>query len=473
MNTYLFKLYGECYIYSVFTNAIVKITEKLYEYLAGNISDESLTEIDCSGLTYLRREGIISDKDNQFVISHSETDILEDMYRNNLKSMILQLTQNCNLRCKYCVYSGSYTNRTHNNKRMNWDTAKRALDFLLEHSSASPKIAIGFYGGEPLLEFELIQKCVAYAETIFVGKELHFNMTTNATLLSDEMIYFFQEHGFNITISLDGPKEVQDSNRVLADNETGSFNTVIEKIKMIDRVAPDFYNNVSFNAVVDLQNNVSDINDFFLSYDIIKNIFVSGNFVNPNGRKDKAKFDRECYIASKYENFKTYLFYCTEIFSSYKPKLMNNLMDRLKKELYERTVIMPKDEVNIAASGQCLPGLQRFFVSVDGNFFPCERVNENSCEYCIGNLEKGFDIVSAKRMLNVAHITEQECARCWNIRLCGQCVAMAEDNGEISRSMRLKKCDEMKKTSSEHIKDYIVLKKYGCNFEKRDIYENK
>lgn len=50
---------------------------------------------------------------------------------------------------------------------------------------------------------------------------------------------------------------------------------------------------------------------------------------------------------------------------------------------------------------------------------------------------------------------------------------MAEDNGEISRSMRLKKCDEMKKTSSEHIKDYIVLKKYGCNFEKRDIYENK
>ncbi len=75
MNTYLFKLYGECYIYSVFTNAIVKITEKLYEYLAGNISDESLTEIDCSGLTYLRREGIISDKDNQFVISHSETDI--------------------------------------------------------------------------------------------------------------------------------------------------------------------------------------------------------------------------------------------------------------------------------------------------------------------------------------------------------------------------------------------------------------
>ena len=289
MNLHLFKLYGECYIYSVNTNAIVKITDGLYECLVGNCNEKDLTDKDRLGLAYLKREGIISDKVNQFVIRHSETDILEDMYRNNLKSMILQLTQNCNLRCKYCVYSGSYTNRTHNNKRMDWNTAKSALDFLLEHSSASPKIAIGFYGGEPLLEFELIQKCVYYAEKIFVGKELHFNMTTNATLLSEKMIYFLREHGFNITISLDGPKEVQDSNRVLADNETGSFSTVIEKIRMIDKIAPDFCNNISFNAVVDLQNNVSDINDFFLSYDIVKNIFVSGNFVNPNGRKDKAK----------------------------------------------------------------------------------------------------------------------------------------------------------------------------------------
>lgn len=82
----------------------------------------------------------------------------------------MQVTQNCNLRCQYCVYSGSYINRVHNNKRMSVEVAKQAIDFLVKHSENSKEISIGFYGGEPLLEVPLIREVVDYAEGVFSGK---------------------------------------------------------------------------------------------------------------------------------------------------------------------------------------------------------------------------------------------------------------------------------------------------------------
>lgn len=471
MNVHVIKLYNEFYLYDAYTNSIIKITKGIYDFFTQKNANTNLNNIDKQGLSYLKTMGILSQDQKSFRIQHSETDILADLYENNLKSIILQLTQNCNLRCKYCVYSGSYSNRVHNNKRMDWNIAQRAIDFLLAHSSANPRITIGFYGGEPLLEFELIKKCVLYAENIFKGKELLFNMTTNGTLLTEEMILFFYKHGFHITISLDGPKSVQNTNRVLADNETGSFEAVIDNLKMIKNIAPQLCDSISFNSVIDLKNNVEEINEFFLSYEVVNDIFVRASFINSNGKKSKSEFDKECYIVSQYETFKTYLFYCSDIFKEYKPKLMNNIMENLKKELYNRTIIKPQGTATISVSGQCLPGLQRFFVNADGDFFPCERVNEASADYCIGSIDQGFCIEKAAKILNVAELTSQECEKCWNVKLCGQCVAMAEDNGKITREMRLKKCEGTKSSSDEHIKDFIVLKKYGCNFEKRDVYE--
>lgn len=71
------------------------------------------------------------------------------------------------------------------------------------------------------------------------------------------------------------------------------------------------------------------------------------------------------------------------------------------------------------------PGIQRFFVTVDGKFFPCERVDEESSELCIGDLKNGFDLENAKKILNVAKITEKECRECWCYKMCSQCVAKA------------------------------------------------
>ena len=156
---------------------------------------------------------------------------MESLYENNLNTIILQVTQNCNLRCQYCVYSGSYINRVHNNKRMSVEVAKQAIDFLVKHSENSKEISIGFYGGEPLLEVPLIREVVDYAEGVFSGKKLLFNMTTNATLLNIETAKYLYEKKFNVTISLDGPKATHVSNRIFANSNKGTFDAVMQNLE--------------------------------------------------------------------------------------------------------------------------------------------------------------------------------------------------------------------------------------------------
>ncbi|MFZ3070522.1 MAG: radical SAM protein [Anaerolineaceae bacterium] len=134
---------------------------------------------------------------------------------------------------------------------MTWKVAKRALDFLWEHSIDSGEVNVGFYGGEPLLEFPLIQKVVGYSKYLFWGKQLTFSITTNGTLLNPEIILFFQEHNFSLGISLDGPKEINDRNRVFA-NGKGTFDSVLHNINLlsVNRVKPPAFRQAVLTPVV-------------------------------------------------------------------------------------------------------------------------------------------------------------------------------------------------------------------------------
>lgn len=95
--------------------------------------------------------------------------------------------------------------------------------FFQEHSTDQNNVTIGFYGGEPFLEFELIKECVAYAEDKLEGKKIEYSVTTNATLLTDEIIDYLIFNNFFVTVSLDGPREIQDECRRFLYNNKGTF----------------------------------------------------------------------------------------------------------------------------------------------------------------------------------------------------------------------------------------------------------
>jgi uncharacterized protein len=153
-----------------------------------------------------------------------------------LSTMVLNVTNQCNLSCTYCYeYGEDKIVQTENGRQPKWmseETARESVEFLMRESG---KVAhLTFFGGETLLNFKILQFTVGYAKAraAELGKAIDFSLTTNATLLKPEVIEFLAEHNFGVTISMDGPPDLQNKFRVFK-NGTGSYATVVPKIKAL------------------------------------------------------------------------------------------------------------------------------------------------------------------------------------------------------------------------------------------------
>jgi len=152
-------------------------------------------------------------------------------------NMAMFLTQSCNLDCVYCYGEGGSYGSGGN---MDEQTAFRAVDWLLRKSGKKKKIHVGFFGGEPFLNFPLMRKIVDYARQRCgeEDKKVAFHATTNGTLLDAEKIEFVRDNEISVMVSIDGPKEIHDAQRPFA-NGRGSFDTIVANCKKLLKAKPD------------------------------------------------------------------------------------------------------------------------------------------------------------------------------------------------------------------------------------------
>ena len=238
-----FKTPKGFYMYDRNTNKILKVSQEEYEQLKEVEAGQRLFE-EFAFKEKFQTRGFLKENIVE-KIEHPELGLLEHYVNHRVNQLVLQVTQNCNLRCDYCVYSGKYDNRTHSSKIMSWDTAKKAMDYLIIHSDELDEIVIGFYGGEPLLNLELIKECVDYMSTHVEGKKVSYSITTNGTLLTPDIAEYLSKNKFNILISLDGSKKEHDANRKFA-NGKGSFDTIMSNLRNIKNHDPEFLHKISF-----------------------------------------------------------------------------------------------------------------------------------------------------------------------------------------------------------------------------------
>ncbi len=168
---------------------------------------------------------------------------------NEVKALCIHICHDCNLRCRYCFADeGAYHSER---ELMSEQTAKKAVDFLLKNSGSRKVLEVDFFGGEPLMCLQTIKNVVAYAreEGAKLGKKFLFTTTTNALLLDDDAIDFFNREMENVVLSLDGRKEVHDAIRKTK-NGKGSFDLVIENVKKFVRSRGDksYYVRGTFTA---------------------------------------------------------------------------------------------------------------------------------------------------------------------------------------------------------------------------------
>jgi len=154
-----------------------------------------------------------------------------------LGSLVLNVANKCNLHCSYC-YEPEGAKYGSAPVQMDWDTARQSVDFLFHKAGNNREVNVIFFGGEALLNFKLMREVVGYAEEQGEkrDKKVDFSLTTNGTLLTDEMIDFFQAHRFGLTVSIDGPQELHDKRRFFLTNKgerRGSYEQIVPRLKRL------------------------------------------------------------------------------------------------------------------------------------------------------------------------------------------------------------------------------------------------
>lgn len=450
-----------CYLYDVNTDNVVEITEETFDLLhnVDCLENMQLNE----EIESLYKSGLLSDHRVEKSL-HPETPYLETYYARNLNYLILQVTQSCNLDCSYCIYSDNYYTRSHSSLQMSFDTAKRAIDFVFDRSADARLFRVGFYGGEPLLRFDLITQCVKYIQEKMKGEKAAYNITTNGTLLSGEVVEFLIENSFEVTISLDGPKEIHDKDRKFRVSGKGSFDVVVRNLKRIQNAAPDYYrNNIRFNTVLTTEHGFSAVNEFFNSDVLVKDNDCSCGVVSDVYRNDELNIGRRFRQEYNFEIFRLLYSKTHREATFYSKYLEKNYGSQISERLRKRNR-SGLGRMN-HHGGPCIPGVKRIFVSVDGTIYPCEKVIENSEITKLGDIYNGIDINRAGTILNIEKMQKTNCRSCWAYRYCTMCIVGFSDICAKTNYYAEYRCKQIRKKFEEDLIDYITLIKLGTEFD--------
>lgn len=414
-------------MYYVVSNIFEKSKEEIKENL---IEHFGINELE-SDKIYIHIEGLVSNgylyrnKEQHTFVALTEQDIIQTQ----LSQLILIVTENCNIRCKYCIYSDNYPHvKGYSNKRMSLETAKKAVDYYMElhqkriDSGFRRKPIITFYGGEPLLEFELMQQIVNYCkEKKYVPR---YFVTTNATLLNDEMINFIIDNEIIVTFSLDGFKENNDRNRTFS-NSKGTFDVILDNVIKLqnEKKKRKIVQAISFSCCFDTYTDMCKVVDFF---DQHHQLFYPYNIIYNEIGKYNTTYYESCDIAYKEGKIKE------------SPETLENTINILQKEFLNYAVNGEQLDkvgllylfmgiVNIVwrSKGRipenklaCTPG-SKIAVSPDGEFYVCEKVSQ-ICS--IGNVDLGIDLNQVNELNNkYLKIRNEHCKECTISRLCPVC----------------------------------------------------
>jgi len=451
------------YLYDRNKNHIVRLNETEYVELL-DVEKSAKNIEDFTSLKKFQDAGFLLESQLE-TIKNPVTSHTPHIVNHHRDQLVLQVTQRCNLRCGYCIYSekGEYHNRTHSDKDMSIEMAEKSIDEYFKASEESKERVIAFYGGEPLLKFDLVKHCVQYAKKRSADKEVKFVMTCNGTLLTLEIAKFLADVDFDLLISLDGSREEHNEYRKFA-NGKGSFDTIMSNLTVIKKELPEYYKKISFNTVLNPKHKYENIKDYFQNDEIVADAAVMHTLVAENDDGSNMNFTKEFKRSRSYDYSMLLLHMLERLDISYVSKFHQTYKAVLIKKHEQLTSGGGIGSVN-HHSGPCVPGGRRVFVNVHGDLYPCERVSESCVDEKIGNLDEGIDLKKVDKLLNIGTLSENECKKCWAFMHCDMCCKAAENGAELCRNAKLKHCKNSKSTAYSDLQEICLLRELGCIFD--------
>jgi len=325
-----------------------------------------------------------------------------------VKALCLHIAHSCNLNCSYCFASqGKY----HGERAlMSFEVGKRALDFLIENSGSRRNLEVDFFGGEPLMNFDVVKQLVAYARSVEKekGKNFRFTLTTNGMLIDDDVIDFANKEMSNVVLSLDGRKEIHDRFRVDY-NGKGSFDTIVPKFRKLveSRGGKNYYMRGTFtHANPDFLKDIQTMLDLgFTELSMEPVVCASG---------DPSELTEEDLpiVLDQYE----------------KLALLMRERDKAGKPFtfYHYMIDLDGGPCIYKRISGCGSGTEYMAVTPWGDLYPCHQfVGEDA--YKLGDIWKGVTNKSAQDEFASCNVyARPECRDCWAKLYCsGGCAANA------------------------------------------------
>ena len=326
----------------------------------------------------------------------------------HIKALCLHVAHTCNLNCEYCFASqGKY-----NGERalMSFEVGKRALDFLVENSGHHHNLEVDFFGGEPLMNIEVVRQLVKYARSIEKenNKHFRFTLTTNGVLLNDEIDEFLNEEMDNVVLSLDGRKEVHDAKRKdYAGN--GSYDRIVPKFQRLVELRGDksyYVRGTYTNINKDFTNDIFHIAD--LGFD---------------------ELSMEPVVCGEGEPYALTMEDLPVLFEQY--EILATEMLRREREgrgftFYHYMIDLNGGPCIYKRLSGCGSGSEYMAVTPDGTLYPCHQFVGDT-KFIMGDVFSGVKNTSLREEFKCCNLcTKPECKDCWARLYCaGGCAANA------------------------------------------------
>ena len=421
--THQYKLNGYNIVIDTCSGSVHSVDEVAYDIIEmyrSHTREEIISEI-------MKRWGHLDDVNEEEIIECIEDvaqleqegklfskDVYEgmafDFKRTNtvIKALCLHVAHTCNLNCEYCFASqGKY----HGERAvMSFEVGKRAIDFLVENSGTRRNLEVDFFGGEPLMNWQVCKDIVAYARSIEKekGKNFRFTLTTNGMLVDDEVIDFANREMHNVVLSLDGRQHIHD--RLRRDYAgKGSYETIVPKFKKFveARGGKDYYMRGTFT-----HNNVDFTEDIFHMADLgFTELSMEPVVCAPDDPSALTKED------------------LPKLFEQY--EILAKDMLRRKREgkpitFYHYMIDLKNGPCIYKRISGCGSGTEYMAVTPWGELFPCHQFVGDD-KYSMGNIWDGVTNEAVRDQFKNCNVyARPECKDCWAKLYCsGGCAANA------------------------------------------------
>ncbi len=311
-------------------------------------------------------------------------------------TLTMILTTDCNLNCSYCFCGKKYK------KYMDIRAAKKYIDFFKQFSIGNPSICL--FGGEPLLNLNIIEEICDYIKYIF-NEHVVISITTNGTLINNEVMEIVRKYNIQVQVSIDGYSDTHNLSRKFY-NGKGSWDLIINNIFNYFDTLPMIRLTYTPDTISDLSNNIEKL----VGMGFFNIVFMP---IDDSSWKNNL----EQYI-HEYEKICQFYYEC---FANNKGIYFIEFDNIIRSYIYN-------------LSNSCKPGMLQISIDPEGNIFPCNRVNFTDTRLCLGTVEKGFD----NRYNRLIKDIEKRDNICINCDLYNRCIECKIENYESTGKFELK-----------------------------------